>query len=143
MQARLQQSLTKALSTDDGSELQALVAANLIDESVLGKALPGLANALRTMSVKMPEEEITEVAREMYDQLGVETATDFQHYLAQLPILSFWQSKQDWGRRGSILSKLTQAHQILVDTSKERAQADKSAMDMTLDFPSTPPPTKA
>ena len=56
LQAGLQRSLTRALSTSEG-ELQALMAANLIEESsTLGAALPGLASALRAMAVKMPED---------------------------------------------------------------------------------------
>ena len=37
-------------------ELQSLIAANLLEDSALGKALPGLAHALRTMATKMPED---------------------------------------------------------------------------------------
>ena len=56
---RLQQSVATALThkaAGESVELQSLIAANLLEDSALGKALPGLAHALRTMATKMPED---------------------------------------------------------------------------------------
>ena len=54
---KLQQSVASALThkaAGESVELQSLIAANLLEDSALGKALPGLAHALRTMATKMP-----------------------------------------------------------------------------------------
>jgi len=62
---KLQQSVASALThkaagsqelVEPSVELQSLIAANLLEDSALGKALPGLAHALRTMATKMPED---------------------------------------------------------------------------------------
>lgn len=56
---KLQQSVASALThkaAGESVELQSLIAANLLEDSALGKALPGLAHALRTMATKMPED---------------------------------------------------------------------------------------
>ena len=62
---RLQLSIASALThkatesqelVEPSVELQSLIAANLLEDSELGKALPGLAHALRTMAAKMPED---------------------------------------------------------------------------------------
>lgn len=52
---KLQQALASALATKD-ADLQTLVAASLLETSELGKALPGLAQALRKMATKMPDD---------------------------------------------------------------------------------------
>ena len=56
---KLQQSVASALThkaAGESVELQSLIAANLLEDSAVGKALPGLAHALRTMATKMPED---------------------------------------------------------------------------------------
>ena len=60
---RLSKSVAAALMPKDGKELvepdvelHTLIAANLLEDSELGRVLPGLATALRSMAAKMPED---------------------------------------------------------------------------------------
>lgn len=52
---KLEQALAAALATKE-ADMQTLVAASLLEASEVGKALPGLAQALRKMATKMPDD---------------------------------------------------------------------------------------
>lgn len=52
---KLEQALVAALATKE-ADMQTLVAASLLEASEVGKALPGLAQALRKMATKMPDD---------------------------------------------------------------------------------------
>ena len=58
------------------------------------------------MTHQMPEEEVDEVAKPLFEEVGVETVHHYLGYFAQIPIIEFWRSQVGWATRGALLAYL-------------------------------------
>ena len=95
------------------------------------------------MTHQMPEEEVDEVAKALFEDVGVETVHHYLGYFAQIPIIEFWRSQVGWETRGALLAYLRSSLLALQEAESSTKEKEKSMLDLTLNNPIDPQTNKS